>query len=395
MAEKNIQLKDRLKDNTMLLALVAVVILFQILIVSSGRGSLLKPANVTNIISQNAYVLVLATGMLLCIISGGNIDLSVGSLVCLIGAISGKLIVTAGLNTGVAIILCLLFGIALGAWQAFWIAYIRISSFIVTLSGMLLFRGIANIILNGMTISPFPDSYMRVFASYLPGSGSSSNTIFTFSMILGVIACGIYLFNEIHSTNNKKRKGYEYEEGTAQIIKLIVTCLVILWFASLLARHKGLPVILIWLLIIITIYSYFTSKTVPGRHFYAMGGNAKATELSGVNTNHILFFAYVNMGFLSAIAALMCAARFNSVSPSAGTGYEMDAIAACFVGGAGVFGGSGTVLGTVIGALFIGVLNNGMSIMGVDANWQKAVKGLVLLLAVVFDVLSKKKASAK
>ncbi|MCH3917438.1 MAG: sugar ABC transporter permease [Spirochaetia bacterium] len=392
MAERKINIKDRLKDNTMLLALVAVIIFFQILIVTSGRGSLLKPANVTNIISQNAYVLVLATGMLLCIISGGNIDLSVGSLVCLIGAIAGKLIVDAHMNTGAAIILCLLFGIALGAWQAFWIAYIRISSFIVTLSGMLLFRGIANIILNGLTISPFPDNYMNVFASYFP-QGTSADSVFLFSMLLGIIACAVYVFSKIHSTNNKKRKGYEYEAGLPQLIRLIVVCALILWFASLLGRYKGLPVILIWLLVIISIYSYFTAKTVPGRHFYAMGGNAKATELSGIDTNKILFFAYVNMGFLSAIAALICCARFNSASPSAGTGYEMDAIAACFVGGAGVFGGSGTVLGTVIGALFIGILNNGMSIMGVDANWQKAVKGLVLLLAVVFDVLSKKRAS--
>jgi len=395
MAIKKINTKKLLKDNTMLIALIAVMALFQILIISADKGSLLAPANISNLISQNAYVVILAVGMLLCILTGGNIDLSVGSIVCLVGAVAGVLTVKLGLNIYFTIAICILLGIGLGAWQGYFIAYMRIPAFIVTLSGMLLFRGLANVILNGMTISPFPSNYLRLFTSYLPGSDASDAFKLIFTMTIGIVACIFLIYSTLRGRSNKVSKGYDVDPMNFTLMKIALLSAVILWFASLLGRHKGLPVVLIWLSVIVAIYSYFTSKTTYGRHFYAMGGNEKAAILSGIDTNKILFSAYTNMGFLSAIAALVCVARFNSATPSAGNAYELDAIGACFVGGASAYGGTGTIAGSIIGAILMGVLNNGMSILGIDANWQKAVKGLVLLAAVLFDVMSKKKQSAK
>lgn len=395
MAIKKINARRILKDNTMLIALIAVMALFQILIVSADRGSLLAPGNISNLINQNAYVVILAVGMLLCILTGGNIDLSVGSIVCLVGAVAGVMTVNHGINIYVTLIVCLLLGMLLGAWQGYFIAYMRIPAFIVTLSGMLLFRGLANIILNGMTISPFPSNYLRLFTSYIPGAEASDAFTLTLTLIVGAVACLFFIYSTIKNRHDKIKKGYETENINLTVGKLAAISAVIMWFASLLGRHKGIPVILIWLIVIIAIYSYFTSKTIYGRHFYAMGGNEKAAILSGIDTNKILFGAYTNMGLLSAIAALVCVARFNSATPSAGTSYELDAIGSCFIGGASAYGGTGTVAGCIIGAILMGVLNNGMSILGIDANWQKAVKGLVLLIAVIFDVMSKKKQSSK
>lgn len=386
--------KNTLKKNTMLIALVVIMILFQGLIVSFNKGSLFNPANISNIISQNAYVVILASGMLLCILTGGNIDLSVGSIVCLVGAVAGTMIVTMGMNIYVAIVVSLLFGIAIGAWQGFWIAYVRIPPFIVTLGGMLLWRGLAMTILNGLTISPFPDNYLKYFTSYLPGT-ADAGTIFTVTMAVSLIVCGLFIVLQIWDRINKKRKGYEIEPFVFMILKLLTISVVVLLVGWFLARHKGIPVVLILLAVIVLIYSYFTKKTVPGRHLYALGGNEKAAKLSGIDTNKVLFFAYANMGFLSAVAALASIARFNSAFPAAGTNYELDAIGSCFIGGASAYGGTGTVGGAIIGAVFMGVLNNGMSILGIDANWQKSVKGIVLLAAVVFDIMSKKRARAK
>lgn len=384
---------NALKKNTMLIALVVVLAIFQILIVINGKGSLFDPTNITNIINQNSYVVILACGMLLCILTGGNIDLSVGSIVALIGAIAGTLIVNLKMNIFLSILICLVIGLLLGAWQGFWIAYIRIPAFIVTLSGMLTFRGAALLILNGLTIAPFPEDYTKYFNSYFPANADASS-IMMVSMTVGIVICLVLIISKIFSYIQKKRKNYETEKLPLVIARLAVVCAIILILASLLGRNKGIPVILVLLAIIILIYQYFTERTVPGRHFYAMGGNEKAAKLSGINTDRTLFGAYANMGFLSALAALVCVARFNSAAPSAGTSYEMDAIGACYIGGASAYGGTGTIGGAVIGAIFMGVLNNGMSILGVDSNWQKVVKGLVLLAAVAFDVLSKRKTRA-
>ncbi|MDR0638894.1 MAG: sugar ABC transporter permease [Spirochaetaceae bacterium] len=386
-------MKNALAQNTMLLALVVVMLFFQVLIVLSGKGSLFAPANISNLITQNAYVVVLATGMLLCILTGGNIDLSIGSIVALVGAVAGTLIVNWGVNIYLGILLCLIIGVLIGAWQGFWIAYIRIPPFIVTLVGMLLWRGIALIVLNGLTISPFPANYLKYITSFIPASQNQS-LIFAVTVVVGVATVLVYIVSQVAGRIAKQKKGYETSPAMLFALQLAVISAVVLFLFFLLASNKGVPAVLIIIAVIVLAYSYFTSNTVPGRYLYALGGNEKAAKMSGVNTNRMLFFAYTNMGFLSGVAALMCVARFNSAAPSAGTNYEMDAIASCFIGGASAYGGTGTVSGAVIGAIFMGVLNNGMSIMGIDSNWQRAVKGLVLLAAVVFDVVSKNRKKA-
>ena len=386
-------IKKGLQKNSMLIALVVLMLLFQTLILTTGRGSLFDPLNISNIISQNAYVVILATGMLLCILTGGNIDLSVGSVVAMVGALAGTLIVNLNLNVYFSILLCLLTGILIGAWQGFWIAFIRIPAFIVTLTGMLLWRGVALLILNGLTISPFPDEYLRYFTSFVPAL-DDKEAVMAVTLIIGVIVCAVFIFLSVFGRIKKMKKNYTVESSALFFSRIIIISAIVMFLTWLLSMNKGFPVVLILLAVIFLGYSYYTQKTVPGRYLYAMGGNEKAARLSGINTDKVLFFAYTNMGFLSAVAALACVGRFNSASPTAGTNYEMDAIGACYIGGASAYGGTGTVGGAVIGAIFMGVLNNGMSIMGIDANWQRVVKGLVLLFAVVFDVLSKKRSKS-
>lgn len=386
-------IKETAKKNTMLIALAVVMVLFQVMIRLTGRGSLFAPSNISNLINQNSYVVILATGMLLCILTGGNIDLSVGSIVAMVGAIAGTLIVNLKLNIYLSILICLVVGVLIGMWQGFWIAYVRIPAFIVTLAGMLLWRGLALIILNGLTISPFPDNYQVYFTSFLPRTDNDS-IVMGVTLAVGAIVCIAFVLAQTFDRRRKVKKQYVIENKGMFIGKLVLICAVVMASSYLLGKHKGIPVVLILLAIIVLVYGYFTSKTVPGRYFYAMGGNEKAAKLSGIDTNRVLFFAYTNMAFLSAIAALTCVGRFNSAAPTAGMNYELDSIGACFIGGASAYGGTGTVSGAVIGAIFMGVLNNGMSILGIDSNWQKAVKGLVLLIAVVFDVVSKKRSQA-
>lgn len=387
------RIKSFLKKNTMLIALIVVIILFQFLIIAAGKGSLLKPQNVSNIIAQNSYVVILATGMLLCILTGGNIDLSIGAVVALVGAVAGTLMINMHVNVYLAILVCILVGTGIGAIQAYCIAYIEIPPFIVTLGGMLLWRGIAQVILHGMTLAPYPDSYLKYFTSFLPKT-SNNEFLLAVTLVVAAIVCVAFIASEITGRAKKIKKGYTVESMPYMLTKLVAVCAVLMVFAYLLGNYKGYPVVLILIAIVVLAYSYFTNNTVPGRYLYAMGGNAKATRLSGVNTKKMMFFAYTNMGFLCAIAALVCIARFNSSAPSLGDGYELDAIGACFIGGASAYGGVGTVGGSVIGAIFMGVMNNGMSILGVDANWQKAVKGFVLVAAVAFDVISKRKVKA-
>ncbi|MFU0831795.1 MAG: ABC transporter permease [Oscillospiraceae bacterium] len=387
-----VNLRSTLKRNTMLIALIVVMLLFEFMIVATGKGNLFSPSNMTNLILQNSYVVILSTGMLLCILTGGNIDLSVGSIVALIGAIAGTLIVNMKVNIYLSILICLIAGLLIGMWQGFWIAYVRIPSFIVTLAGMMLWRGLALIILNGLTISPFPEEYLQYFSSYLPVT-QNSNTVMAVTVVVGAIVSAIYIVAQIISRAQRVRKKYAVEGMGIFLGRVIFISAVIMALSILLGQNKGIPVVLILLSVIVFVYNYYTQNTVPGRYLYAMGGNEKAAKLSGINTNKTLFFAYTNMAFLSAVAAMVCIARFNSAAPAAGTNYELDAIGACFIGGASAYGGTGTVKGAVIGAIFMGVLNNGMSILGIDANWQKAVKGLVLLAAVIFDVLSKKRAA--
>jgi len=386
---KGSKLLSIVQKYTMIIILVLVAAFFTI---KSG-GKLLLPQNITNIIAQNAYVFVLATGMLCCILTGGNIDLSVGSVVCFTGAL-GAVWMRDGLNMWVVIFLMLLIGVAVGAWQAFWISYVRVPPFITTLSGMLVFRGLSNVILNGQTVSVNNAKFVKLFGGgadcYVPdflGGGSGMNMV---ALVAGIIAVALYLFFTFRSRASRKSKGYSVDSLASVVVKAVVICAVILFFAYKLASYKGIPTSLIWVAVVVLVYSYITSKTTIGRHLYAVGGNEVATKLSGINTKFVYFFAYTNMGFLAAVAGLLTIARLTSAQPTYGQNYEMDAIGSCFIGGASAYGGVGTVPGVIVGALLMGVINIGMSIIGVDQNYQKVVKGLVLLAAVIFDVVTKK-----
>ncbi len=379
--------KNNLRQYAMLLALVVIMALFQVL----TDGILLKPQNVTNLILQNSYVIILAIGMVLCILTGGNIDLSVGSVVAIVGAITGTLIVTMKVSIPLAIIVGLLAGLVIGIWQGFWIAYVRIPAFIVTLAGMLLFRGLTLIVLQGKTISPFPKSFLTISGGFIPdflGNGSKFNMT---TVIIGVIISAVYLVLEFRKRANKKKYDFEVLSTPLFIGQLVIILVVLNLFAYWLASYKGIPVVLVLLAVLIIGYSFITTKTTLGRHIYAIGGNEKAAKLSGVNTNKVLFLTYVNMGVLAAVTGIVFTSRLMAATPTAGTNFELDAIAACFIGGASATGGVGTVIGAIIGALVMGVLNNGMSILGVGSDWQMAIKGCVLLAAVAFDIMSKNK----
>lgn len=383
------KLMNGVKKYTMIIVLVLVTLFFT----WQTGGKILLPQNVSNLISQNAYVFVLASGMLLCILTGGNIDLSVGSVVCFAGAVGATLMESKGMNPWAASIMMLLIGLLIGAWQAFWIAYVHVPPFITTLSGMLVFRGLSNVVLNGLTVSLTNAGFVKVFGGgaecYIPDFFGGNGFNIT-CMLVGVIACVIYVLVQIKNRMNRAKKGYEMEALSAMVVRTVIICAVILVFMFRLAQYKGIPTALVWVALVVLIYGYITSKTTTGRYFYAVGGNEKATKLSGINTNKVYFIAYTNMGFLAALAGMLTIARMTSAQPTYGQNYEMDAIGACFVGGASAYGGVGTVPGVIVGAVLMGVINLGMSIMGVDANYQKVVKGLVLLAAVIFDVVTKK-----
>ena len=381
---------DFVKKYTMIIVLIIVTAFFA----WRTGGAILLPMNVSSLISQNASVFILATGMLLCILTGGNIDLSVGSVVCFVGAIGAMLMVNMKMNMWLAILVMFAVGTLIGAFQGFWIAYVRIPPFIVTLAGMLAFRGLSNVVLDGMTVS-IKDctTFVNLFGGgadcYIPdffGSGSLNMTC----IFAGVLAAAIYISIQIKERMDKVKKGYEVEGLITAIMKMVIITAVILAFTYRLAQHKGIPSVLIWVLIVIMVYGYITSNTTVGRYFYAVGGNEKATKLSGINTNKVYFLAYMNMGFLAALAGMVTIARMTSAQPTYGQNYEMDAIGSCFIGGASAYGGTGTVPGVIVGAVLMGVINLGMSLMGVDQNMQKVVKGLVLLAAVIFDVVSKR-----
>ena len=380
---KKLSVTQLLKQYMMLIVLVAIIVLGTIL----TGGILIKPMNVSNLINQNAYIVILAVGMLLCILTGGNIDLAVGSTVALIGACAGTFIITWGWNTYLSVILCLLIGILIGFWQGFWIAYVRIPAFIVTLSGQLVFRGLTLMILKGLTISPFPDSYMLLTTGFI-GTADSRKII---CLVVGILMAVVYVALQFYNRINRKRKGYELESIVSTVLRSVVIAAAVLWLFYTLSRYRGIPTVFITLAIVLLVYSFITSKTVMGRHLYAIGGNEKAAQLSGVNTNRMLFLAYVNMSFLAAVAGITFSARLNGASPQAGQSFELDAIGSCYIGGASAYGGVGTVGGALIGALIMGVLNNAMSILGISQDAQQVVKGLVLLAAVAFDVISKQK----
>ena len=386
--------RSNLRQYMMLMVLVVIILMFQLLTGGLTEGKLLRPMNVSNIVFQNAYVVILATGMLLCILSGGNIDLSVGSVVAFICSCAGTFIITWGWNTHLSMLLCLGIALLIGIWQGFWIAYVHIPPFIVTLAGMLIFRGLTLVMLNGMTLAPFPPNFLAYSTGYIGDIFSGINPFGlnnASSLVVGVIVCAVLCAYQLISYRSRVKKGYAVESAVSVVLRMVIISLAILAIFFRLGQYRGIPTVLITLGVVLLLYSFLTSSTVLGRHLYAMGGNEKAARLSGVKTKRLLFLAYVNMSFLAGVAGLVFAARLNAASPQAGMSFEMDAIAACYIGGASAYGGIGTVSGALIGALIMGVLNNGMSIMGIDSNWQQVIKGLVLLVAVAFDVISKQR----
>ena len=385
----SIKITDVLKKYTMVIALVLVVAFFYI----STDGKILYAQNINNLISQNAYVFVLAAGMLLCILTGGNIDLAVGSVVCFVGGI-GAVMMDKDLNVWVAVAVMLIGGLLVGLWQGFWIAYVKVPPFIATLAGMYAFRGLSNVVLQGYTVGIRNTTFLNVFGGgadcYIPDfiNGSTLNmTCLIAGIAVVIIIAAVTMKNRISA----KSKGYDVAPLYSELIKLVVIGAVIIWVTYKLASYKGIPTSLLWIVAVLLIYAYVTTRTTMGRYLYAVGGNEKATKLSGIDPRKVYLFAYVNMGLMAGLAGILTVARATQAQPTFGQGYGMDAIAACFIGGASAYGGEGGVFGVVIGAVLMGVINQGMSIMGMEANYQKVVKGVVLLVAIIFDVLSNKK----
>ena len=381
-------LTDFIKKYMMVIALAVVVILFSI----GTGGKILYAQNINNLISQNGYVFVLATGMLLCILTGGNIDLAPGSVVCFTGAI-GAVMMANKLPAVLAVIVMLLVGALIGAFQGFWIAWISVPPFIATLAGMYAFRGLSNVVLQGYTVGIENAGFLQVFGGgancYIPDffHGESLNIT---CMAAGIIVVAIYVILTLKGMVTRKKKGIAGDNPVTVIGTMVAVSALLLWIFYKLANYQGIPTVLCWIGLVLLVYGYITTNTAIGRYFYAVGGNEKATRLSGVNTKLVYFIAYANMGLMAGLGGILTVARATGAQPTFGQGYEMDAIAACFIGGASAYGGVGKITGVIIGATLMGVINQGMSIMGWSANYQRAVKGVVLLLAVLFDVLSKK-----
>ena len=394
MEEKKLNVGAFFQKYTMVIALVVVFAFFAI----RTGGKTLFSANINNLIAQNGYVFVLASGMLLCILTGGNIDLSVGSVVCFAAAI-GAVLMKEGVNVWIAVFAMLGIGLAIGTFQGFWIAKLHVPAFIATLSGMYAFRGFSNVVLGGYQVSISNETFLNLFGGgancYVPDfirtmlgieGGPKPNIT---CLVFGILAVVIYILMTLRKIHVQKKLGiHQFISGTA-ITTAIISALIV-WLTFKLANHKGIPTVLIWICLVLGIYQYITTKTAIGRHLYAVGGNEKATALSGVKTRNVYWFAYASIGLMAGLAGILTAARAKGIDPTYGEGYEMDAIASCFIGGASAYGGIGKVSGMIIGAVLMGVIYQGMGILGVDANYQKVVKGLVLLLAVVFDVLSKR-----
>ncbi|WP_084468666.1 multiple monosaccharide ABC transporter permease [Nocardiopsis trehalosi] len=381
-------IRDVLRNNArqygMVIALAIIVILFQIL----TGGLLLRPLNITNLIMQNSYVLILAIGVMLVIVTG-HIDLSVGSVVAFVGAVSAIMLTGWGLPMPVVVPLALVLGALIGAWQGFWIAYVRIPAFIVTLAGMLVFRGATMVVLGGESIGPLPESLRALASGFVPDIGDTGVHVPT--MVLAVAAAAVLVWLRWRTRARNLRYELPVASPATTAAASAATALVVLVFAYALAVYNGIPVVGLLLIVLIVGYSFVMNSTTTGRHIYAVGGSEKAAMLSGVKTKRTTFWVFVNMGVLSALAGLVFTARLNAATPRAGTMFELDAIAAAFIGGASASGGVGTVIGAVVGALVMGVMNNGMSLIGLGVDWQQLIKGLVLLAAVAFDIYNKKR----
>ena len=376
-----------LRQSGIYVAFVAIIALFAVL----TDGVLLNPGNLTNIVLQYSYILILALGMLLVIIAG-HIDLSVGSVVALTGAVSGVLVIKEGMPWGVGIAAALAVGLLVGAWHGFWVAFVGIPAFIVTLAGMLLFRGLTLQVLGNISLSPFPPAYQKTASGFINGllGGPGYDT---FTLVVAAIGVAGYAYSAFRSRRARVAYQQAVESFPLFIVKLVAIAAVVMAFAWQLANSRGLPIVLIILGVLIMTYALITKQTVFGRHIYAIGGNLSSAQLSGVKVKWVNFWIFVNMGFLSSVAGVVYSSRSNGAQPSAGNMFELDAIAACFIGGAAVTGGVGTVVGAMVGGLIMAVMSNGMQLLGVDQSIQQVVKGLVLLLAVAFDVYNKRRAA--
>jgi putative multiple sugar transport system permease protein len=380
-------LQNHLREYGMLLALVVIMGFFQVV----TDGTLMRPVNLTNLILQNSYIVIMALGMLLVIVSG-HIDLSVGSVVGFVGAVAAVMLVQYQLPPAVVIPACLLVGILIGAAQGYWIAYWRIPSFIVTLAGMLVFRGLTLWVLQGQSVGPFPRSFQLLSTGFIPdlfGVGRPNVT----AILLGAATAALLVFMAMRNRQRHTRYGIEDEPFIFFVIKNGFIAAAIIFLSYLLATYRGFPNVLITMAVLTVIYTFVTNSTTIGRRIYALGGNEKAAKLSGIPTERLTFLTFANMGMLAALAGLIFAARLNTATPKAGVSFELDVIAAVFIGGASMSGGVGKIVGAVVGAFIMGVMNNGMSILGIGIDYQQVIKGLVLLAAVIFDVYNKNKAA--
>ena len=377
-------LRSHLREYGMLLALAAIMLFFQV----ATDGTLMRPVNLTNLFQQNSYIVVMALGMLLVIVAG-HIDLSVGSVVGFIGALAAVMLVHWELPTVVVVPLCLAAGALIGAAQGYWIAYWRIPSFIVTLAGMLVFKGLTLALLEGQSVGPFPRGFQKLSTGFVPDVLPFSEELNLTALVAGIGVAGLILVLGLRARAQNRRYGIADEPLGLFAARNAVVVAAIVYVAWLLATYRGLPNVLVTMAVLTAAYAFFTNRTTTGRRIYALGGNEKAAALSGIRTERLTFLTFANMGMLAALAGLIFAARLNTATPKAGVAFELDVIAAVFIGGASMSGGVGKIVGAVVGALIMGVMNNGMSIVGIGIDWQQVIKGLVLLAAVVFDVYNR------
>jgi putative multiple sugar transport system permease protein len=387
--------KSNIREYALLISLIAIMAFFQI----ATGGILFTPLNMTNIILQNSYIVIMALGMLLIIVAG-HIDLSVGFLSGLIGAIAGVLMVTNPfwppewkLGTFETIGICLVVGALIGALQGVFVARFLIPAFIVTLAGMLIYRGLMIAMLSGRNLGPFPESFQAISNGYVPDllAFMAPPGINMLAIVAGAMVTALILWSNWRARQIEHAHGMAEEPMALFYARNALIAVAILGFSWIMANHKGLPNVLVTMFALVALFMFLTTRTTFGRRVYAIGGNAKAAKLSGINTERITIMIFAIMGALSAFAGLVYAARLNSAQPKAGAGLELDVIAACFIGGAAVTGGVGKITGVVIGAFIMGVMNNGMGIMGVGIDWQQVIKGAVLMLAVFLDVYYKNK----
>ena len=383
------RLGAHLRENGMLMALVAIVLFFTVVVQLALGVDFLSAQNITNLFLQNSYVIIMALGMLLVIVAG-HIDLSIGSVVGFTGAVAAVLTVNMGLPVYVVIPAVLFVGMLIGAAQGYWIAYWRIPSFIVTLAGMLVFRGLTLWLLNGQNIGPFPKSFQSLSTGFIPDVFGVDKPNMT-ALAIVVLAAFVIIFISWRARKSDVTFGIAPEPMIMFAIRNLIVAAALIFVGYKLATFRGLPNVVIVLSILTIVYAFFTENTVMGRRIYALGGNEKAAKLSGIKTDRLVFLTFVNMGVLAALAGMIVAARLNSATPKAGGGFELDVIAAVFIGGASMSGGVGKIIGVVVGALIMGVMNNGMSILGIGIDYQQVIKGLVLLAAVIFDVYNKNK----